>query len=661
MSLDRPHTLDPNRLSLGIKLFLALLFLVVVIVTHGGSFHGEFVFDDTGSIVENTSIRSLTSLSKVLTDGEYTTVAGRPLLNLSLALNYALGGVRVEGYHAINYLIHAANVFLLFSLLRRGFAQFPKTRAAAFPLALVTSLLWSVHPLTINAISYVSQRAESITSGFYLIVLWGFLKGVQTTQRRWFVISVLAAWLGGLTKEIIATVPLTTIALDVLLISQDWRTAVRKHWRVYLLLMTSWLPLGVCMWASKGREGTVGFGMGVTLQEHVQTQVWALARYLRLAIWPQPLVFDFGDRFVVTDSSQVIAAVVVVAAFAALVLWLLVRRSPLAILGVVPTFLLAPTLVIPIATQTVAEHRMYLASASLTAAVVVGIYLLLLRMPRFSAVSTARQSATLGAVLLPAGVMLFLATALHTQNFASNESLWGDTVEKQPANQRAVFSLAAAKFNAKNDDEGAERLCDRAIGLPGRYVANAYHLRGRIYERRGETQQALDNFTQAITLHPNGKYVVVAAYEHRAQVYAQQREFQKALDDFSQAIALRPKAVKYYLQRAITLRDAERYDEALRDLDKATEIEPDNSSNDIVRASVEVAQGNLAAALQSFDRLLKREPNHVGARRRRAWVYAQLNRWDEAMREIRLLQAEGQRVDSKLVEQVQQNLASRAP
>ena len=281
------------------------------------------------------------------------------------------------------------------------------------------------------------------------------------------------------------------------------------------------------------------------------------------------------------------------------------------------------------------------------------------RLPRFSAAPLVRRSAAFGVVLMPVFTMLFLTTVRHTQNFATGEMLWADTLRKQPANQRAVFSLAAVKFNAKTADETAERLCDQAIGMPGIYRVNAYELRGRIFERRGESQRALDDFTQAITLFPNGRYVAVSAYEHRAQVYAQQREFQKALDDFSQAIRLRPKVVKYYHQRAITYRDCGRYDEALRDLDQAREIDPANVNSDLVQASVEILRGDMTLALQCFDQIIAREPNHVGARRRRAWVFAQLNRWEDAMREIQRLQNEGLRIDSKLVEQVEQNLAKR--
>ncbi|MBC7822228.1 MAG: hypothetical protein IAG10_35535, partial [Planctomycetaceae bacterium] len=289
-----------------IKTLCAGLILLLVLLTHGRSWHGEFVLDDSGTVLRNNSIRDLSNLSAVLRDGEFTTVAGRPLLNLSFAINYALGGIRPEGYHLVNYFIHVTVALMLLALMRRVLLLFSATRTAAFPLALIISLLWCVHPLTINAVSYVSQRAESLVSLCYVTVLWAFLKGVQSGQRRWFLVSVLAAWLGAFTKEIIATVPVAVVALDTVVVTRHWKLAWRRHWGIYFSLLSSWIPLAICMWASKARAGTVGFGMGITLQEHLQTQVWALARYLRLTVWPRPLIFDYGDRFVVSDLGQIV-------------------------------------------------------------------------------------------------------------------------------------------------------------------------------------------------------------------------------------------------------------------------------------------------------------------------------------------------------------------
>ena len=416
------------------------------------------------------------------------------------------------------------------------------------------------------------------------------------------------------------------------------------------------------MWASKSREGTVGFGMGVSLQEHLQTQVWAIARYLRLTVWPQPTIFDYGDRFVVTDSSQLIVPAVVLASFGVLVAWLLIRKSPLAFLGVAIGLLLAPTTVIPIATQTVAEHRMYLASACMISFVVLTIHLGLSRLMWASpSLTLKRQRVVLGLMFAPVILTLIVLTVRHTRVFLTNESLWADTFQKFPTNQRAAIGLAEAKYRKKTDDVAAESLCNQVIATPGKFVVNAYVLRGLIAERSGHLQQALDDFTQAIDLCPKQrKYALCDAYEHRGQVYLQQREFQKAADDFAEAICVRPKVIKFYHQRAIALRDAGRYAEALQSLDQANVIDSENLNTDIVRGSVNFASGDLTHALDSFDRILVHDPSHLVARRSRVRVYAQLNRWSDAMSEIRRLQQEGRRVDEKLVRDVEQHLANQS-
>lgn len=611
-----PRSIDPDAVRMRIKALLLVLFLTVTLATHGRSFHGEFVLDDQGSIVENESIRDLSNLSAVLRDGRFTTVAGRPLLNLSLAVNYALGGIHTEGYHLVNYLVHAAAALTLFALVRRILILFSDTRAVAVPLASMISLLWCVHPLTINAVSYVSQRAESIASLCYLMVLWAFLKGAQTGQRRWFFLSVVAAWLGALTKEIIATAPLAVMALDTILVTRNLRMAWRQQWRVYLSLLSSWIPLAICVSSSKARAGTVGFGMGITLQEHLQTQAWAIARYLRLAVWPTPLIFDYGDRFVVTNLEAVVSAAAVLATCVGLVVWLLIRRSPMAFPGVMFWLLLAPTSVIPIATQTVAEHRMYLASACVISIVVLTLHATVARLSQRSAVLPSMMIA----VLLTLFLALSMINVRQTRSLRSLESVWTDTQQKHPTNQRAIYSVAVVYFHEKHDADAAERLCDQAIAMPGKYAVDAYRLRGLIFQKR--------------------------------------RELSKALDDFNQAITLRPKAIEGYLGRATVLRDLGRFDAAIRDLDKANAIDPTNIDIDLFRGSINYASGEYSEALASFDRVLAKQPNHLAARRSRIRVFTQLNRWSDASQEIGRLKKEGRGIDEKLVEEVERHVVN---
>lgn len=614
-------TQSPNPLQVQFQLFVVFLLLMVVLLTHGQSLRGEFLLDDTVSILENPSIRSLTSLGTVIRGDKFTTVAGRPVLNLSLALNYAFGGVRPSGYHLFNYGVHTAAAFFLFCLLRRILATFTLTKEAAVTLAFATSVLWCVHPLTINGVSYIVQRAESMTSLCYLAAMWGFVKGVQTSKQRWFIVSISAAWLGSLTKETIATVPATVIALDVLVMTRDWRQAFRSHWAIYFGLMSSWIPLALCMSLSQSREGTVGFGKGISLLGHCQTQVWAVAHYLCLIAWPQPLVFDYGPEFVVTDAQQLLTAAVVLTAFLLLLLWLVIRHSPLAFPGVAFCLLLAPTSAVPIVTQTVAEHRMYLASVCGIVWIVLALYWAFNRLHLFSSASLARQHFVLGMVLVPLALTLATRSIQHTKLFLTEESIWTDTLLKHPTNQRAYYTLAFNKSKSKGGSSAALRLCDQGIALQGPLTRHLYEVRGTV----------------------------------RAEL----KQLELAYDDFSRAIAMNPEIIDDRYHRAAILRDLGRFDEALDDLNEARRIDPANLNTDLVLGSIHAEQGELDQALECFDRLLTKAPNHVAARRRRAALYAMLNRWTDASQEIRRLQQEGRRIDEQLVHEVDRHLVNR--
>ncbi len=612
--------LPVRRLRVRFTAFVAILLVVVASVTHGRSLRGEFVFDDTGAILDNPSIHSLTSLNAVLFGNKFTTVAGRPMLNLSLAVNYAWSGTHPSGYRLFNYAIHAAGACLLFCFLRRILGQFSQTSAVAASLALTISVLWCVHPLTINAVSYIVQRGESLASLCYLAVLWSFVKGVQTSQRGWFVASVLAAWLGSLTKEIVATVPLAVIALDMLVVTRDWRQALRNHWRVYLSLMTAWVPLALCMYASQDREESVGYGMGITLQNHIQTQVWAVAHYLRLIVWPNPLIFDYGPEFTVTDTRQLLMAGVVLTGFLLLLVWLAVRRSPLAFPGLMMCLLLGPTSVIPIVTQTVAEHRMYLASACGITWLVVVLFLAFKRLRPLVTWTPESQRFAFGMFWVPVALTLGVLTAQRSEVFLTADSIWNDTLRKQPTNQRPYLNLGHAARDIRRDSSAALRMYGQAIAIQGPLTRHACEVRGELLRNLGQLEPALEDFSRAIALHPN------------------------IIDD------------RYH--RAAILRDLGRYDEATRDLEEARRIDPKNRTTDLVLGSVYAASGKLLPALELFDRLLERDPEHVAARRRRASVYVRLNRWDDAQREIRRLQRANHAVDPKLLRALENHLAS---
>src|SRR5580692_2833732 len=181
----------------GILLAGGIIVLAALIVYHN-SFSVPFIFDDEASIVDNPTINHL---GCSLSPPPDATTGGRPILNLTFALNYALGGMNVWGYHAFNLLVHILAGLTLFGIVRRTLLERPtfnlqhptsKSDNSISPkpsfaedatlLALAVAVIWVVHPLQTEAVTYISQRAESLMGLFYLLTLYCFIRSAESPE-----------------------------------------------------------------------------------------------------------------------------------------------------------------------------------------------------------------------------------------------------------------------------------------------------------------------------------------------------------------------------------------------------------------------------------------------------------------------------------------------
>ena len=311
------------------------------------------------------------------------TVTGRPLLNLSFAVNYAISGLNVWSYHAANLAIHVLAALLLFGILRRTFLlpRWAEFLSAAFAepalrlgcLALAIALLWAIHPLQTESVTYIVQRAESLVGLFYLLTLYCFIRGATSGRgRSWYAAAVLACLLGMASKEVMVSAPLMVLLYDRAFLAGSFREAWRRRYGVYLALASTWLLLGWLVIVAGNRGGSAGFGAGVGSWAYLCTQFGAIVHYLKLSVWPHPLLLDYGpDTVPMTLEILPDAILVVLLGLATLVaLW---RWPKIGFLGAWFFAILAPTSsIVPVATQVVAEHRMYLPLAAVVTAVTLG-------------------------------------------------------------------------------------------------------------------------------------------------------------------------------------------------------------------------------------------------------------------------------------------------
>src|ERR1035438_8682098 len=365
MDSGRPATSSRTAVWLA-----AAVIVLGILAAFHNSFRGAWVFDDFPSIRDNPTLRHLWPPGPALSPPPGgTTVSGRPILNLSFAINYALGGADVRGYHALNLAIHVFAALTLFGVIRRTLGR-TALPGRALLIAFAVALLWGVHPLQTESVTYIVQRAESLMGLFYLLTIYAFIRGAeaqdrpgQLAARGWFAIAVVACLLGAGTKEVIVSAPLICLLYDRTFLAGTFREAWHRRRTVYLGLASSWLLLGWLAMGNRDRGGTAGVGAGMqAFWTYWPTQGPAILRYLRLVVWPAHQLIDYGFEFRwVRHPLSGVPADLAVLGLLALTVFASWRRPALGFLGIWFFAILAPTSLIPGLRQTVVEHRMYLA------------------------------------------------------------------------------------------------------------------------------------------------------------------------------------------------------------------------------------------------------------------------------------------------------------
>ena len=516
-----PATLTPEASPSPRRCWLAIGTLVVAtFVAYSNSLRAPFVYDDGPAISDNPTIRHLWPLWPVVrpqVEGGLT-VSGRPILNLSLAVNHAISGNSVWSYHVFNILVHTGAGLLLFGIVRRTLIRIEgrsrrggdgvarSDHAAGLPparsllpgdaVALAIAALWMLHPLHTQAVTYTVQRAESLMGFFHLLTLYAFVratggpprddKGARRATVGWLALSVGACGLGMGTKEVMATAPLLVFLYDRTFGAGSFRAAWQGRRGYYLALGATWLVLAALVLSTGGnRGGTVGAGVGVPWWAYGLTQFKAIARYLALSFWPQPLVFEYGTFWVrrAAEIAPYAGVIILLLAGTAVALW---RRPVAGFLGAWFFLILAPTSLAPGTIQMIVEHRMYLPLAAVVTAGVITAHTWL-----------GRQVLVASAVI---AVIFAGLTFRRNHDYRSHLALWSDTVAKRPDNPRAHEGLAEALAELGRFEEAGKEHAETVRLAPDE---STYHYNLALnLAQAGRVDEAIRHYRRALQLTP---------------------------------------------------------------------------------------------------------------------------------------------------------------
>ncbi len=278
-------------------LFAGLLIAILTFLIYSNTFYAGFHFDDADNIAENYSIRNLGNWIDIIR-------GQRGIAMLSFAINYAIGGLNVIGYHIVNLVIHITNGILVYFLIFLTLDRIDSFKGIAKKIAIYTALLFAVHPIQTQAVTYIVQRMESLSSMFMLIGLLLFIKGTETSKTvsrvLLFVAVAVSYLLGFKSKEVAITLPAIIILYDYCFLSEGNPKKLIGRWPIYGVLLVIFVllaaPTFTGLQETPGEAPSAGFGVqSITPKEYLFTQFNVLIYYITLLFVPinQNLDYDF--------------------------------------------------------------------------------------------------------------------------------------------------------------------------------------------------------------------------------------------------------------------------------------------------------------------------------------------------------------------------------
>lgn len=533
---------------MGIGRYKVLLLITCLsALIYANSFGNGFVYDDRAVVLENQHIRSLGNIPAFFTHPEYLTSEMhrghyRPMVVVSYAINYALGGLRPAGYRIGNLLFHIGTAYLLFLTIEAILGS-----GAGSSIASVAALVFAVHPFNSEAVNYITARSSVMSGFFYLLSLYFWVKlrdtekdGMKMAHLRPYMASLIAFTLSLLTKESAITLPLSLFLYDVYF---KFRGSIRRHQYSALYLVT-YLPFltvaALYMFVRRMLCNSVIPDFQRDLPSQIYTIIPVLAKYIKLLFLPLGLnIGHYAPIYQDPFHLQVILS-------SLLLILLIINAVYLSMAGkkewrllsfYIPWFFvtLLPVVIIPL-NRVMQENRAYIAGIGF--ALFLGILFYRL--------------AGEGIRLKMAYVLLIMLIALYSAGtfyrnpvWKNGVTLWSDAMENSPGDPLVYNNLGVA-YRLNGDYNQAKEIFAKGIRLAPRLALLHYGL-AYVYQKGGDLDNALIEYHIARRLKPGEAQV----YYRIGETLLLKGEVRDAMENLLRAIELKPDSAMAHYDLAI--------------------------------------------------------------------------------------------------------------
>lgn len=565
---------------------LALVLMPLGLLIYSGALGAPFVYDDRGYILDNNSITDLAN---------FLDLSGTRYVGfLSFAINYAIGGFTPFDYHLTNVLIHIINSILVFSLvlvtaetpLLRNTAQRDGSyRTLVSALAFSASVIFLVHPLETQAVTYVTQRFASLATMFYLLSVVLYAKsrlafessptdGVRFPIKKWtlYVLSLFSVVLAMKTKEISFTIPFVIALYEKLFFNvsaEGERKRISPYFRLPFYLTLLIIPITLVApdmgfdngWRQAGsiteevRVMQMKEAAVLSRYVYLSTQFNVIVTYLRLLVWPVGQSVDW--HYPLSKSffePRTMVCIAFLLSILGVAVWNFFRsRRTGSTAGVFFSFgifwffitLSVESFLVPIQ-DVIFEHRAYLPSVGFFISALSALHMVLNYFRERFHLRLSNFTASLGLLFV---VVPLLSYGVYKRNILWNDEvlLVNEAIEKSPGKHRLYYARALAYLDRK-EYSLALKDAEKVLELSP-LSFNGYNMRGIVRASLGMYAEAVGDFSVARELNPSD----FKNLHNRGLSYAALGSLESAIRDYTSAIELNPKFALAYNDRGVAL------------------------------------------------------------------------------------------------------------
>ena len=612
-------------------LFAILLLIIVSGIVYYNSFQGSWHFDDELAITQNHIIKKIEHVPHILR-------GYRGVLQTTFALNYYFGGLDIFGYHLVNLVLHLLVsiliYFILYHMISIGNSSAPSsplsdtTNVAGSTgdflpwrsLPLFSALLFAIHPINTESVTYIISRSSVLTTLFYLLAFFLFIKavgrgkrgtaGLAVVQKSLLLIGSLAAFILGVgTKEIIITLPAMLLLYLYYFVSEDHNPiAFIKSYKWSFLALIS-AGVGYFAYRHLHYGGIIssipdirvrGFYVNFLTEMNVIVRYYLRRLFLPIGLNIDP-DFPLAKSFLEPAtffSALVIAGAIFLAIrsfkiyriFSFFVLWFFITLTP--------TSSFIPLL------DVAAEHRVYLPGVGFS----VGLTFVFTQILAVRAVNKVALQRTVIGVFSMVILLFSIGTIKRNSVYRSPLALWTDTVRKSPHKARPHNNLGDSYEKSGRLKEAMREYTLIVEEIDPNYM-RAYYGIGNVYEGIGKPKEAIEQYKKALWMNPK----FANAQNNLAMAYEAIGMREEAIEAYKKALEIDPNFTKAYNNLAIVYAEQKMYEKALSTINEALSRDPGYSIGYVNLGQIYLGKGDYDRAEQALQQAVKINPHFAHA------------------------------------------------